>query len=180
MGVETQHQVVVPAPPHAPAPWKTFQEIRDELDRLASSRVARVRRRAMRVMPVISCPEGATLPGTGQAVAGLPRRPDSGIRCRNRRHRPAPRSQTGVSSCARAQSTGLYHSPRSGVGRCPTQGGTARLRAFKGLDQRSMRDQRHRARTHGGSQRPMAAPPYRCGALPVVIAPSAPCSRWFR
>lgn len=40
----------------------------------------------MRVMPVILCQEGAILPGTGKAVAGLPRRPDSGIRRRNRRH----------------------------------------------------------------------------------------------
>ena len=173
MGVENATPGGRSRPPHAPAPWKTLQEIRDELDRLANSRVAR----AMRVMPVISCPESAILPGNGQAVAG---RPDSSIRRRNQRHRPTPRSQTGVSSCARAQSTGLYHSPRSGVGRCPTQGGTARLRASKGLDQRCMRDQRHRARSQGGSQRHMAAPHYRCGALPVVTAPSAPCSRWFR
>ena len=180
MGVENATPGGRSHPLHDPAPRKTLQEIRDELDQLASSRIARVRRRARGSCPLISCPEGVILPENGQAVAGLPRRPDSGIRRRNRRHRPAPRSQTGVSGCARAQSTGLYHSPRSGVGRCPTQGGTARLRAFKGLDQRSMRDQRHRARTQGGSQRPMADPYYRCGALPVVTAPSPPCSRWFR
>jgi hypothetical protein len=177
MGVENALPGGRSCPSRAPAPWKTLQEIRDELDQLASSRVARGRRRAMRVMPVISCPEGAILPGTREAVAGLLRRPDSSIRRRNQRHRPTPRSQAGVSSCARARSTRLYHSPRSGVGRCPTQGGTARRRTSKGLDQRCMRDQRHRARSQGRSQRHMEAPHYRCGALPVVTVPSPPCSR---